>query len=170
MPDFRIEHTFECSEDTFWSKIIFDDDYNQRLYKERLRFQTWREIKREDSGDVVRRVIEAVPPIGELPAALKAVIGEGIGYEEHGVYEKSGKRYTVTVVPNRLADKVKVAVEITTQPSGPDRCVRVAKGSVNAKIFGVGGMLEKKMIADLEKSYAKSAEFTNAYLKEKGIK
>ena len=39
-----------------------------------------------------------------------------------------------------------------------------------AKIFGVGGLLEKKMIADLEKSYAKSADFTNAFVAEKGIR
>ena len=43
-------------------------------------------------------------------------------------------------------------------------------GSVSAKIFGVGGLLEKKMIADLEKSYEKSATFTNAFVAEKGIR
>ena len=48
-------------------------------------------------------------------------------------------------------------------------CLRVAEASVTAKIFGVGGMLEKKMLADMEKSYVKSAAFTNQWLAEKNL-
>ena len=38
-----------------------------------------------------------------------------------------------------------------------------------AKIFGVGGLLEKKLLGDLERSYEKSAAFTNAFVSEKGL-
>src|SRR5262245_16286338 len=34
MADTRIEHVYNCSEDTFWNKVFLDDDYNQRLFKE----------------------------------------------------------------------------------------------------------------------------------------
>lgn len=170
MPDLHVEHTFNCSEETFWSKIFFDEDYNRRLFNERLKFSLWREVKREDRNGQVHRVVEAAPPIGDLPAALKTVVGEGIKYEERGVYEPAARRYTVDVVPSRLADKIQVKVQITTQADGPERCRRIVHGSVSAKIFGVGGLLEKKLIADMEKSYAKSAEFTNAYIAEKGLR
>jgi len=170
MPDFRVEHTFNCSEESFWTKVFFDDDYNRRLFLERLKFSVWREVSREERGTEIHRVIEAAPPVGDLPGALKAVVGEGVGYKERGVFDRAARRYTVDVEPNRLADKIQVRLEMTTAADGPERCRRTVRGTITAKIFGIGGMLEKKMIADMEKSYAKSAEFTNAYVAEKGIR
>ncbi|MFZ5891111.1 MAG: DUF2505 family protein [Myxococcota bacterium] len=169
MPDFRVEHTFNCSEETFWSKIFFDQEYNRRLFLERLKFAGWKETKHEEHEGKVQRVVEAIPPIGELPSALKSIVGEGAGYEERGTLDRASKRYTAEVTPNRLADKISVRIELSTVADGPNRCKRIAKGSVNVKIFGVGGLLEKKMIGDLEKSYSKSAEFTNEFVTEKGL-
>ena len=170
MPDFRYEHTFNCSEETFWTKIFFDEDYNRRLFVDRLKFSVWRVVKHEDRGNLVERVIEAAPPIGDLPGPLKAVVGDNAGYQEKSVLDRAARRYTTTVVPNRLADKINVKVEISTVADGPNRCRRIARGSVNVKMmFPVGGLLEKKMIGDLEKSYAKSADFTNEFIAEKGL-
>jgi hypothetical protein len=169
MPEFRVEHAFNCSEQTFWSKIFFDQEYNRRLFLERLKFAGWKETKHEERDGKVVRVVEAIPPIGDLPSALKAVVGEGAGYEERGTLDLATNRYTAEVTPNRLAEKISVRIELSTVADGPDRCKRIAKGNVNVKIFGVGGLLEKKMISDLEKSYTKSAEFTNEYIKEKSL-
>ena len=169
MADARIEHTFNCSADTFWDKVFFDDDYNRRLFKEELRFPVWRELKREDLGNELYRVVEVVPHVGDLPGPLKAVVGEGIGYEEHGTLDKAKQRYRVEVKPNKLADKVSVRLEMFTEPISDKQCKRVVAVSVTAKIFGVGGMIEKRMLSDLEKSYAKSARFTNAFVAEKGL-
>src|SRR5439155_9970223 len=88
MAEMRVEHVFNCSEETFWTKVFFDDEYNRRLFVETLRFPVWRVLKSEDQGDEVRRTIEASPPIGDLPGALKAVIGDNAGYEERGVFNK----------------------------------------------------------------------------------
>jgi hypothetical protein len=170
MPDFRVEHRFNCSEESFWSKVFFDPDYNRRLFLERLKFTGWREIKSEEQGDQIHRVIEAVPPIGDLPGPVKALVGDGVRYEERGVFDRKSRRYTATVVPNRLADKISVQIELSTVADGPEHCKRIAQGTVKAKIFGVGGLIEKIMIGDLEKSYAKSAEFTNAFVAEKNIR
>lgn len=170
MLELRVDHIFNCSEESFWTKVFFEEEYNRKLYSERLKFSHWREIKREEKDGKVHRVIEASPPIGDLPAALKTVIGDNVRYEERGVYDPAKRQYTVDVVPSRLADKIQVHVEISTRADGPDRCKRFVHASVSAKIFGVGGLLEKKLVADLEKSYRKSAEFSNAYLTEKGIR
>lgn len=169
MAEFRVEHTFNCSEETFWSKIFFDPAYNSSLFSKRLKFSHWQETKREESPDKIVRVIEASPPMGDVPAALKSLVGDGVRYEERGVFERASKRYTVDVVPNRLADKIQVRIQITTQAAGPDRVIRRVNGTVQAKIFGVGGILEKKLIADLEKSYSKSAEFTNQWIADNSL-
>lgn len=169
MTQVRFEHTYECSEDTFWNQIFFDEDYNRRLYLEGLRFHEWREIERQDQGEALRRTVEVVPRIGDLPGPLKKVVGDGIRYKEIGNYDKNRRRYRIEVVPNSLADKLSVTGELFTEPLGEARCRRVFQGDVTAKIFGIGGMLEKRLIEDMQKSYARGAEFTNGYIREKGL-
>lgn len=169
MATLEIEHTFNCSEATFWDRIFLDPEYNERLFKTELKFPVCREVSREERGSALHRVVEVVPYVGELPATLKAVIGEGIGYEERGVLDRTAKTYKVVVVPNKLADKLNIKVDIWTTPDGDNRCRRKARAEASVKIFGVGGAIEKRMLADLERSYQKSADFTNRFIAEKGL-
>lgn len=169
MATVEVEHTFNCSEATFWDRIFLDPEYNERLFKTELKFPVWREVSREERGGVLYRTLEVVPYVGELPAALKAVVGEGVGYEERGQLDRANRRYKVEVVPNRMAEKVSVKVEMSTTPDGENRCRRKARAEANVKIFGVGGALEKRLLSDLERSYQKSADFTNRFISEKSL-
>jgi hypothetical protein len=168
MPSFRVEHEFQCSQDCYWERVFFDEEYNRRLFRDELHFPEWREVEKKDEGPRVLRLVRALPPFGDLPGPLKALIGDGVGYEERGVYDRSAHRYEAKVQPNRLADKVTVAVSMTTEELGEHRCKRLVTGSVTARIPFVGGILEQRMISDLSRSYAKSADFTNRFLAEKG--
>jgi len=169
MATLEVEHVFNCSEATFWDRVFLDPEYNERLFKTELKFPVWREVKKEERDGVLHRWVEVVPYVGELPAALKAVVGEGVGYEERGLLDRAAKSYRVEVIPNRMAEKISVKVEMTTTPEGENRCRRRARAEATAKIFGIGGMLEKRLLADLEKSYQKSADFTNRFVAEKSL-
>jgi len=164
-----VDHTLECSEDVFWDRVFLDEGYNRTLFVQNLKFTSWREAKRETKDGLLHRVVEAVPPIGEVPAALKAVIGQGAGYEERGVLDRAKKTYRIEVVPNRMADKIEVRLELSTLPVADNRCRRLVRGTVSAKIFAVGGLLEKKLVSDLEKSYAKSVDITNRFIRDNGL-
>src|SRR5688500_17961642 len=48
MAEARIEHVFNCSEETFWTKLFFDQEYNRRLFTEELAFPVWKEVSKED--------------------------------------------------------------------------------------------------------------------------
>jgi hypothetical protein len=168
MPSFRLEHDFECSQETYWERVFFDEEYNRRLFHDELHFPEWRELEKKDEGSRVLRYVRALPPLENLPGPLKAVIGEGAGYEERGVYDRTTHRYEAKVLPNRLADRVTVTLSMATEPLGEHRSRRVVSGSVTAKVFMVGPLLEQRMISDMSRSYEKSAEFTNRFLSEKG--
>jgi hypothetical protein len=169
MPSFHVEHDFECSEETYWERVFFDPDYNRRLFMDELRFPQWSVFEEKDEGSRVIRNLRAQPPIEDLPGPLKAVVGDGAGYEERGVYDRQSRRYDAKVTPNRMADRVTVTITMTTKKIGDNRCRRIVDGSVTAKIFMVGALLEQKMISDLTRSYEKSAVFTNRFLGEKGL-
>ncbi len=45
-----------------------------------------------------------------------------------------------------------------TEALGDAQCKRFARATATAKIFGVGGLLEKKLLSDLERSYEKRCD------------
>ena len=47
MKERRIEHTYDCSADVFWSKIFLDDAYNRKLFLEELHFESWRVLSQD---------------------------------------------------------------------------------------------------------------------------
>jgi hypothetical protein len=167
--DVRIVHTYNVSEDTYWDKLFFDDEYNRRLYLEALKFYDWKVEKQEDKGSEVLRSIDVAPQLGDLPAPIQKVLGDNIRYKEAGVFDKATRRYRITITPSRLADKVKVNGVLYTEPDGERKCRRVFEATVEVKVFGLGGMMEKRFVSDLEKSYGVGAKFTNRYAEEKGL-
>ncbi len=165
----RIVHTYNVSEDTFWDKVFFDEDYNRRLYLEALKFHDWKIEKHEDKGSEIYRAINVAPRLGDLPGPMKKVLGDNIRYTEAGVYDKSKRRYRINIIPNRLADKLKVSGELYTEPVGEKQCRRIFEATIEVNVFGLGGLMEKRFVSDLERSYEVGAKFTNQYAEEKGL-
>lgn len=169
MPSFRVEHVFDCSQTTFWEKVFFDAEYNRRLFYDELHFSEWKELEQKHDGERVHRFVRALPPTPDLPGPLKAALGNGVGYEERGVFDRSTNRYEARVRPNSLGDRVDVELSFRTEPMGEQKCRRIVDGKVSARVMLVGGMLEQRMITDLTRSYEKSAVFTNRFVAEKGL-
>lgn len=165
----RVEHTFACSEDTFWDKVFFDDEYNRRMFHEALRFPYWKELSKEDRGDHILRVVEVEPALGDLPAAIQKVVGEGLRYKEEGRFDKKSRHYGIRIVTNRLSDKIQVDGELFTQSLGDNQFKRIFTAAVSVKVFGVGSMIEKRLVADLKRSYDIGAQFTAEFIREKGL-
>jgi len=170
MAGFRTDNVLECSAETYWGKIFLDDEYNRRLFFDELHFTEWREIDRKEVGGKMHRVLKASPPVGDVPAALKAVVADGAGYEERGVLDTKGQRYEVNAIPNRLADKISIKVTMATTPTPDGRCRLIVTGEVTARIFVIGGLLEQRLVNDLRRSYEKTAAFTNRFVAEKSLK
>jgi hypothetical protein len=168
MLDLRFAHEFDCSEETFWTRLFLDDRFNEWLYKERLGFSEWKVIERQDTERGVRRVVDVAPPVGDVPGPLKKLIGDNVRYRERDEYDAARRHCRVEVVPGTLADKVTVRGEITSLKLGDARCRRVFTGQVEARVFGVGSLLEKRIASELERSYEAGARFTSEYLRTHG--
>jgi hypothetical protein len=165
----RIVHTYNVSEDTFWDKLFFDEEYNRRLYLEALKFHDWKVEKHEDKGAEVHHSINVAPRLGDLPGPMKKVLGDNIRDTEAGVLDKAKRRYKINIIPSALAGKLLVTGEMYTEPEGDNKCRRIFEAKVEVKVFGLGGMMEKRFVSDLEKSYAAGAKFTNQFAEEKGL-
>lgn len=168
MTERRVEHSFDCDSETFWDSTFFDPVFNRALFVERLKFERWEEIERVDTPGGFRRIIEAVPRVGDLPGPIKALLQEGAGYREVGEFLRAQSKYRFTVITKSVPERLKIGGEVEVLSLGPGRCQRSYTTRVEAKIFGVGGMLEKRILDDLTKGYEKGAAFTMDWLRTRG--
>jgi len=167
MTEARIIHELACNEAMFWDRLFFDAEFNRRLFLEALKFNGWRVLRQiEISPDIVERELEVKPAIGDLPGPIRAIIGEGLSYRELGRYDRSRRRYSVKANSPAMGDKLLVEGELYTEPLGDQRCRRIFAVRVVAKIFGVGSMIEKRVIADIEQNYSDSAKFIDRYVRD----
>lgn len=164
-----LKHTFKCDEETFWTKIFFDEDYNRRLFgPEGLDFAKYEplEMKDEGNGSKVRRM--RTLPKGGMPAPLQKILGEPVSIEE-GRYDGATKKWTFKIIPHTMADKISIKGEFRTSPTatGFERTTVI---DINVDInFMINGTFEKFVEKTMRENYDKGAVFTNRYVDEKGL-
>lgn len=168
MPTLDLRHEIACDEDTYWSKVMFDPDFNQSLYRDELKFPNWALLDQQDGDAKLTRRVQVDPPVTGLPTALKKVIGDRLSYVEEGTFDKKTKRYTFKVTPSTLADKTSVTGELWAEKLGDGKIARMCRMRVDVKVFMVGSMIEERILSDLRAAYDKGASYTNEWLAKKG--
>src|ERR1700733_2007444 len=154
MADARIVRDIYASEDTFW-KVFFDKDFNEELFLRTLGFDAWKIISQDEGADRIERVVEATPKLGDLPGPLKKLVEGGVSYREKGTFVRAQRSMKVAVVPSKMADKLAISGVIHTESTGEKSCRRIYDAAVTAKIFGIGGMIEGRILGDIKASYEK---------------
>jgi hypothetical protein len=166
---YTIKHTIETDLDTFWSKVFFDAEFNRALFQDHLGFSNYRVLEeRIDPDGVVHRKVASTPKV-ELPAAARKIFGDNLGYTEIGRYDPSVRRYYVQGIPNIGAEKVKTHSEIWAEPVGDKRIERIVNVDNTVKVFGLGTLLEGFIEQQTRDLYARGAEFTNRWIREKNL-
>ena len=160
MAKFEIRHRIGCSAADFWNKIFENKDFDEALYKEALHMGFELLVWNDETGARSSRI---VPNIAG-PKAVQKILGNSQTFVETGTYDKVAATYTFKVTPSTLADKLFISGVMRTEPDGDDHCFRVVDFSIEAKIFGVGGLLASAIEKNTRESYDKSGKFTNEYL------
>ncbi|MBL8683888.1 MAG: DUF2505 domain-containing protein [Myxococcales bacterium] len=164
MIKFTLTHEINCDPDTFW-KLFFDKEFNDALYKGALGFTKYDLLESKDSDKQLVRKVNAVPKV-DLPGPIAKLMGPGFGYVEDGVLDKATKRWTWTLTTSTMADKLKQNGTLKVEAAGEGKCRRVAEISGEAKVFGLGGMIESTIEKELRQGWDKSAEFMNKWIRD----
>jgi hypothetical protein len=137
MKKITLRHEINCSVDHFW-KVFFDKEFNQKLFVEELGF----------------------------PGPLKKLLGDSFGYEEDGTFDRKSGVWKWKMKPNTLADKLRTEGKVICEPIGADKCRRIADIEMEAKVFGLGGLLEGTSEKEMTQGWNNSATFMNRWLKD----
>lgn len=162
MRKFTLKHEINCPEERFW-ELFFDKEFNSKLFLEGLGFPAFETLELTESDDSIRRRVRGTPKM-DVPGAVKKVLGDSFGYEEDGTWNRASKIWTWIMIPNKLQGKLSNKGKVTIEKVGDDKVRRIAEIEIEAKIFGVGGMIEKTSEQQMTDGWNKSAVFMNKWI------
>jgi hypothetical protein len=158
---FRIEHVLQSIDLAAYERLYFDEPFQSAL-GEAVKID--RELLRLDRGPerIVRHV--RVRPEREIPAPVAKLLGgKRLGYVDELEYEIGRYHGTWRIVPAGLAAKIAIGGTLDfAAVAGGVR--RVLAGEIDVNLFGLGGLVEKLVVSNIEKSYDDAAAFTARWI------
>jgi hypothetical protein len=162
---FTADHTFAGITPAEYEALYFDEPFAISMCESVKLGRTLERLERKD-GRIIRHV--RCEPVRDIPAPVaKALGGRRFSYVEELDFEEGKQRGRWRVVPNVATDKVDAGGTIAFLPAdGGVR--RLVEGEIKVNVFAIGGLIERFVVAEVEKSYADAAEFTRSYLAKRG--
>jgi hypothetical protein len=156
-----IEHVFAGLSCAAYEDLFFDETFNTALARE---LRLGRELRRLDRTP--ERVIRHLyyEPVRDPDSPANRVFGTSrAGFTEELDYDRRARRGTWRTVPSRFAERVRTAgtLDFADSPAGVRRIVHA---EVAVTLFGFGRRVERIIAGEIEKTYARSAAFTEAWL------
>lgn len=156
-----IEHVFERIGVADYEQLYFDEPFNDALGRE---LKLGRHLVRFDRSEtrIVRHV--CYEPARQDGHPIDHAYGSSrASFVEELDYDVAARRGAWRTTPNRWADRVTNAgtIEFAAAPGGTRRTVR---GDVKVSAFGLGKIVERMVVAEIEKSYTATTAFTRAWL------
>ena len=162
-----LSHELNCTPEIFW-KIFFDQEFNSRLYLDYLGFPEFKNLEqRETETQTIRKVMGQ--PKMNMPAPVMKLLGSNFRYTEDGTLDKATMTWRWKLTPSALADKLRNEGTLRCEPVGDRRCRRIVELVMEAKVFGLGGLLESSTEKQMREGWDKSAVFMNKWIAENGL-
>src|SRR5690348_17211938 len=140
----RFTNTILCSVDNYW-KHALTEDYNQQLYGDVLKYREYKLVHHEDTGDRVYRRIQYAPP--PPPGPLRKLAGRFRAslLTEALVFDRSTGCASIDYIPDSLAERTAIRVDISCTPVDGGRIERVAECSMSLALPLIGGLAERTL-------------------------
>jgi hypothetical protein len=156
-----VEDLFESLSCDDYEALYFDESFNVALG---AALQMGRQLVRLErtSGRIVRHVCYEPKRDPESPAN-QAFGTSRASFVEELDYDRKERRGTWKTIPNLFTERVRNSgtIELLSAPNGTKRVVR---GEVKVSLFGFGGIVERLIVAEIEKNYIATTKFTREWL------
>lgn len=162
MTSFTMTHDIDCDVERFW-KLFLDADFTAKLYAH-IGFPKWKLVEQRETDAEIVRIVEATPKL-DMPGPVMKVLGPGFGYTEEGRFDKKAQKYRFSIKPSVLEGKLKNEGTVRAEPRDGTKTRRIVDVVAEAKVFGVGGMLETMTEKNTREGWAKAATYINDWLK-----
>ena len=158
-----MKHELECDCERFW-KLFVDVEFNVALYKA-LEFPEWKLLETKETDTEIVRTVKARPKM-DAPATVVKLLGSSFGYDEVNRFDKVSKTAKFVIKTNVLTEKLRNEGTIKCEPRGEGKSLRIVEIIAEAKVFGVGGMIESSFEKSFRTGWQQSADFVNKWVKD----
>ena len=162
---FVARHLIHCDEKTFW-KLFFSREVNTRMYAEVLKFPAFSIVEEHEDDRVLVRKAVGRPRVHALPEAVQKMLGSSFQYVEDSTFDKAARTWRWKMTPSHMPDRLTNEGVLSIEPAGQGRITRVADVRIEAKIFGIGRILEGIAEKELRAGWDESAAFLNKWVAE----
>ena len=165
MGKFTVTHEISCDAETFW-KVFFEKEFNEQLFRQELGFPEFSIVSQvETDTSIVRKV--AGQPKMDLPGPVAKLLGSNFRFTEEGTLDKASKVWRFKMTPSTMADKLRQEGTMRIEAVGTGKVRRIAELTMEAKVFGIGGLIESTTEKQLREGWDRSAVFMNRYIQSK---
>ena len=162
MKQIHLSHEIHCSPAVFW-KLYFDPEFTAALLREAIKVDDFKILKFEENEREIVRVSTGRPRIN-APAAVQKIIGDNFSYTETGRLDRATQIWHWNIALSSFTEKTRNEGTMRVESIGPNRIRRTGDAIVEAKIFGMGGMMESGMEKQMHEGWTAGAEFTNRWI------
>jgi hypothetical protein len=161
--EFTVKHEIACSTERFWT-LFFDPDFTKEMIVGGLGFASCDIDDVRQVGNERHRQMRVIPKL-DIPAAVAKLLGPKLGYTEHGVFYEETKVWDHRLELSVLSDRIRMGGKVRAESAGDDKCTRIADLWCEAKILGLGKMIEKAAEKNMRDGWGRSADWMNGWLK-----
>lgn len=160
--ELTVAHELDCTPSRFWD-LFFDPEFTREMIVDGLGFARCDIDPIQQDGKVKRRHMFVEPKV-DLPGPVAKLLGPKLGYDEQGNYDEETGLWTFEYRLSVLSERIKMGGKLRVEPVGDDRCKRIADLWIEARILGVGKMVEKAGEKNMRDGWNRSAQWMNGYL------
>jgi hypothetical protein len=157
---FTLSQNIAADVDEHW-RLFLDDDVERRMYVERLHFHRYELLERRETDAELVRKIRVVPKL-DVPGAVAKLLGDSFAYTESQTFDKKTSVFRSKIVPSVFADQLGSETVVRAEAAGPGKCRRTVDLSVEARVFGIGGLVESALEKNLRSGWVDSAAYLDA--------
>lgn len=162
MATFRITHEINCNAETFW-KLFFDQEFNTKMFKDALGFPEFEVLEFRETDATIVRKVRAMPKLN-VPGPVAKVLGSSFRYTEDGTFDRAAQKWKWKMTPSAMAEKLRQEGTMWLEPIGDNKIRRIAELINEAKVFGIGGLIESSAEKQIREGWDASAVFFNTQL------
>jgi uncharacterized protein DUF2505 len=145
--------------DEHW-RLFLDDDFERDMYLKGFGFPKYEVVESRTTDKEIFRKLRVTPKL-DLPGPVAKLLGSSFGYVEEGTFDRVAKTFASHQIPNVLADRLKSDARVRAEATGEGRCRRTIDLSVEARIFGIGGLVESAIEKNMRSGWENSAAYMN---------
>lgn len=161
MRQFTLTQDIDADVAHHW-RLFLDDAYDRANYLEGLHYPSYTLVERVETDTQIRRTIRVTPKL-DLPGPVAKLFGNGFGYTDAGVFDKTAQIWKSQTTPNMLKGKLRSESVVRCEPSG-DRCRRICEILVECTVFAIGGLVESSLEKNMRAGWTGAAAFINKQL------